>query len=115
MRARSIGVAFALLFATGCALSDASINRPTGLVGRWVQLRDDGSWGDTVAYLADGRLRGSRGVAIPDSADWSVVTFRGSDGLCAEPVTRTCEPFRLVGDTLVVGEVGKYRFFRRVP
>jgi hypothetical protein len=48
--------------------SQAPLETPTELVGSWVRLREDSTWGDTLTYLADGRVLGSVGHPVPPTA-----------------------------------------------
>jgi len=80
-----------------------ALQHPTMLAGRWVRLREDKTWGDTLGYQADGRVVGSAGHAVPESARW---------GVRAGPPEQTCfgdareggmcRTFELRGDTLLV-------------
>jgi hypothetical protein len=102
---------------TACALGDAKVVYPAELTGKWVHRRPDGTWGDTVAYLADGRMVGSQGHVVASAASWAVVRSRvAGEGLCiTEAAKPACNPFRLVGDTLVVGTIEHASYFHRAP
>ena len=80
---------------------EGEMTRPTELVGRWVRMREDRTWGDTLEYLADGHVAGSQGHAGPPSARWGVKAgpprqacfWDASEG-------GMCRTFELRGDTL---------------
>ena len=108
--------AFAFLTATAvaCLPRDLSVEHPAELTGRWSQLRPDGSWADTVEYLADGRVRVAA-APVDTSARWSVVRDSDYRAFCRIGfASRSCVPFRLEGDTLVVGEISSPTYYRRV-
>lgn len=83
----------------------APLTQPASLVGRWVRLRDDGTWGDTLDYRPDGRVLGSQGHEVPPSARWGVRPGPlGSQELCAADATVAyCQTFRFVADTMLLG------------
>ena len=95
---------------------DATVSRPTTFVGRWARLVSDTAWTDTVELFADGGARGWSGRTEPDGTRWDIVHSRvGGDGFCAGPPSRpNCQPYRLEGDTLVLGRLPKQTFLRRV-
>jgi hypothetical protein len=101
----------------GCLGLDAQVVHPAQFVGKWVRLRSDGTWGDTLEYLADGRVVGSVGHPVPLTDRWVVVRSKlAGEGFCAgAPTKPACQPFRLDGDTLLVlGRVADPTYFRRV-
>lgn len=115
-RSRWAGAAIAasITIVSACLPHDYAVLHPPALTGRWVQLRADGSWGDTFEYLADGRVRIAAAPVIDTALDWSVLRYRKSDALCRrDHATSSCQPFRLEGDTLVVGDVGRPTYYRR--
>lgn len=90
---------------------------PANLTGRWVRLKEDQSWGDTMEFAPDGKLHGSVGYPVPPSLTWEVkrdssgtaqyCAMQGSEGFC-----RT---YRLSGDTLeMIGGARGNTLFRRV-
>jgi len=110
-------VAAAALAVAACAMPDAHVVRPAELTGAWVRQRADGTWGDTLRYLADGRVLGSAGSPMPAAARWSVVRptskATGQAFCVLGTAARACQPFRLDGDTLIVGDIEHAAFFRR--
>jgi hypothetical protein len=106
----------AVLSLTGCVPLDARVVHPAELTGKWVRLRADGTWGDTLEYLADGRILGSAGRPVPATARWDVVRSRvAGEGLCTSdgPKKGRCQIYRLEGDTLVLGYIKRPAYFRR--
>ena len=87
------------------AAGAAALEHPAALVGRWVRLRNDGSWGDTLVYRPDGQVLGSTGHPVPPSARWG--TRAGplnSQEFCAgDAANAYCQTYRFAGDTLWVG------------
>ena len=67
-------MAVALLVAAGStACADAAQRdapHPEYLTGRWIRLRPDNSWGDTMTFSPDGTLLGSQGYPVPPSLRW---------------------------------------------
>ena len=98
-----------------CAGMEADLVHPAELAGKWVQLRSDGSWGDTVEYVADGRVVGSVGRPVSVTERWVVVRSKvAGEGLCVgDPMKPACQPFRLDGDTLTRGPFEHPTYFRR--
>jgi hypothetical protein len=108
----------AVLVITGqgqaCMRLDAKVSQPAAFVGRWARLVSDTLWSDTVELVADGRVRGWNGPAVSDSTHWTVVQSRFGDAFCVGPRRHpNCRPFRLEGDTLVLGRVPKQAYWRR--
>ena len=100
-------LAFAALLAAAC--SDAAgrapvTPHPAQLVGRWVRLREDSTWGDTMSFMPDGTLRGSVGYEVPPGLTWRVERDSITGGpprYCATQWGRGfCRPYRLTHDTL---------------
>ena len=92
---------------------------PRDLTGRWVRLRDDHTWGDTMEFRADGSLAGSTGYSIPKVLTWRIE--RAPNGGPARYCTKFgtvdgfCREYRLNGDTLeLLGGTHGSTFFRRV-
>lgn len=100
--------------ALGCAEGNEPakpLEHPHELVGRWVRLRADSTWGDTVELLADGSVRGSTGHPISPVGKWGVRAGPlGSRMMCtADEKQNYCQTFRLDGQTMVLdnGPYGK--------
>ncbi len=91
-----------------CLVLDGKVDQPHEFVGRWARLVADTVWSDTIELAADGRARGSLDHSMPDSTRWAVVHSRFGEGFCLGPRgKRNCQPFRLEGDTLVLGTMPK--------
>jgi hypothetical protein len=121
-RLRMLRAGWALLAAAiiGCTPSEpgrTNYSQPQELIGRWIRLRENGTWGDTLVYLEDGRVLGSQGHPVPKSARWRVKDAGGaSPQFCAmDEREGYCQSFRVSADTLVLGG-GPYgvTVFRRV-
>lgn len=105
------------------AVAACSVHRdpahPRDLTGRWVRLREDGTWGDTMDFRSDGSLAGSAGYRVPKVLSWRVqpAAAGAPPQYCASfaNVPAFCRAFRLRGDTLELldGSHGP-TFFRRV-
>ena len=109
----SVRIVLCLMFA-GCFRDHVTMLRPAELTGRWVRLQQDGTWSDTISYLADGRVLGSTGHPIAESVRWTVVhSARFGEEFCETNLRARCHPFRLEGDTLVVGPISDATYFRR--
>lgn len=108
----------AALALAGCADSaQHDPAHPDNLAGRWLRLRPDGTWGDTMEFRPDGGLVGSQGYPVPPSLHWEVKA--GPDGAlqycAAQGSNGFCRNFRLVGDTLeMLGGPQGNTTFRRV-
>jgi hypothetical protein len=92
------------------------MTQPSEFVGRWVRLREDSTWGDTLQYLADGRVLGSSGHPVPPSARWGVrARLAGSREFCAaDNKEGYCQTFRLVDSVMVLdGGPSGPTYFRR--
>lgn len=95
-----------------------TLDHPSQLVGRWVRLREDSTWGDTLVYLADGRVLGSTGHAVPPSARWGIKA--GAGGIrqfcAADAKEGYCQTFQLQDSALILdgGPAGP-TIFRRAP
>ena len=124
MTNRACLVAISLVWAVvaGAAACEKASGRPetyshpADLVGRWVRLREDSTWGDTLEYLADGRVHGSTGHAVPSSARWGVKGEGRLAQFCAGDSTAAyCQTYQLAGDQLQLagGPFGP-TYFRRV-
>lgn len=118
--ARSIGgfsVAglIAMCSLAGCIRDEATLVQPAELSGRWVRLQQDGTWGDTLTYLADGQMVGSTSHAVAAGARWSVLrSRRAGEAFCTmDSTVRTCQPFRIEGDTLVLWRLANPTYLRR--
>src|SRR4051812_30180768 len=77
--------------------SDGTSNE---FVGQWVRLREDSTWGDTLNYLQNGRVLGSTGHDVPQSAQWGVRDGpSGTREFCAADEREGyCETFRFEGE-----------------
>lgn len=108
----------ALVILPNCGESRSATPRhPAELVGTWVRLLPDSTWGDTLSYLADGRVVGSTGHRVPLSARWEVKDGpAGTQKFCASDESSTyCQTMRLEGPLLVLGGGPSRRtMFRRV-
>jgi len=97
-----------------CLTAKAKVSQPRELVGRWARLGADTAWSDTIELLADGRVSGSARPSVTDSTRWSVVQSRFGLAFCAGARSQSrCQPFRLEGDTLVLGRVPTQSYLRR--
>ena len=115
---RKLSACAMLIAATACADSSRGDGaHPADLTGRWLRLRQDGSWGDTMQFNPDGTLGGSTGYPVPLTLRWEVkrdahgaaqyCAMQGNDGFCRD--------FRLRGDTLeMFGGPQGNTTFRRV-
>jgi hypothetical protein len=96
-----------------CIPLDAKVSRPPEFAGRWARLVSDTSWSDTIELVPDGRVRGWK-AATSDSSHWAVVQSHYGDALCIglrrQP---NCQPYRLEGDTMVLGRTPKQSYWRR--
>ena len=111
--------AAALLVAGAAACADASGDsaHPAELVGRWVRLRPDRTWGDTMEFRPDGTLLGSAGYPVPPTLHWQVK--KNADGVrqycAAQGENGFCRDYHVSGDTLeMVGGPQGNTTFRRV-
>jgi hypothetical protein len=100
--------------------SDSSTvsSTPESLTGRWVREHADGSWGDTLQLFGDGSVGGSSTNPVPQNARWWVRRSAiGVPLLCmSDAQARSCESYRLAGDTLISGGgPGGPTKYRRVP
>lgn len=117
---RSCVAAFALgssLLLAACADSaQRDPAHPDYLAGRWLRLRSDNTWGDTMTFSPDGTLLGSQGYAVPPSLHWDVKPdAKGKPQYCAaQGPDAFCRGFRIAGDTLVLlgGPQGNTTFLR---
>ena len=106
-----------IVLITACTRSADNSPHPANLLGRWVRLREDQSWGDTMEFKSDGSLGGSTGYKIPPTLRWEIK--RDANGKAQYCATQTdmgfCRDYRLSGDTLEMlgGPRGK-TIFRRV-
>jgi len=113
--ARTLGT---LLLLAGCADSaPRDPAHPDYLSGRWLRLRPDNSWGDTMTFSPDGTLLGSTGYPVPPSLRWEVKPdASGALQYCAaQGPNGFCRRFTMSGDTLhMVGGPQGSTTFRRV-
>lgn len=108
------------LAACGDAGGRAPDPRPEALVGRWVRLRADSTWGDTMTFRADGALLGSTGYVVPTGLRWRVnPDTLGGPHFCARASADYgfCRPYELRDGSLVLlgGGPNGPTHFRRVP
>lgn len=74
---------------------------PPAFVGRWVRLREDRTWGDTLELRRDGSVAGSQGHAVPPGSSWSIREGAVSQFCARDPREGGyCQTFQLQGDTL---------------
>jgi hypothetical protein len=109
----------ALLLAGAVACTDAAGDsaHPPELVGRWVRLRPDRSWGDTMEFRPDGSLLGSAGYPVPPTLRWQVKpNAEGVKQYCAaQGENGFCRDYHITGDTLeMLGGPQGNTTFRRV-
>jgi hypothetical protein len=114
---QKIAALVAILLLTGCADSAQDKSpHPKNLVGQWVRLRLDQTWGDTMQFMPDGALRGSAGYPTPPNLTWEVRHYEtGKSQYCAlQASVGFCRDFRLAGDTLYMfgGPQGNTTFRR---
>ena len=118
MRARiTIAALLATIIAGGCAdAAQRDPAHPDYLTGRWLRLRPDNSWGDTMTFRPDGTLLGSAGYPVPPSLRWEVK--RDANGVlqycAAQGPNGFCRAFHITGDTLqmIGGPQGNTTFLR---
>jgi hypothetical protein len=107
-----------ILVIAGCADSaQGDAAHPANLTGRWLRLREDGTWGDTMQFKPDGSLAGSTGYPIPPTLRWEVKRdAKGTAQYCAaQGNDGFCRDYRISGDTLVmIGGSHGSTTFRRV-
>jgi len=117
MNRRCARIVAALLItgqAQACMRLDAKVSQPGEFAGRWARLVSDTLWTDTVELVADGRVQGWNGVAVLDNTHWAIVHSRFGDAFCFGSRRQpNCRPFRLEGDTLVLGRMPKQSYWRR--
>ena len=108
----------ALIAVAACAdASQRDPAHPGELAGRWLRLRADGSWGDTMTFSPDGTLLGSQGYPVPPSLQWKVKPdANGVPQYCvAQEGNGFCRSFTISGDTLqLLGGPQGTTTFRRV-
>jgi hypothetical protein len=106
-----------LLVAAACADSARDSAHPAELVGRWVRLRPDRSWGDTMEFRPDGSLLGSAGYPVPPTLRWEVKRSAGGvrQYCAAQGENGFCRDYHISGDTLeMLGGPQGNTTFRRV-
>jgi hypothetical protein len=112
--------AFWIVVLSVCACSVSSNHyvesRPQELVGQYVLSHADGTWGDTATWKADGTLLGSTNHEFPSDARWVVRTRADNTQLlCVSGGNQAnCQPFTVVGDTLIWGRGANADRFRRI-
>ena len=113
--ALALGIATAFAACADSARHDPS--HPDYLTGRWLRLRPDNSWGDTMTFSPDGALIGSEGYPVPPSLRWEVKKdAHGTLQYCAaQGPNGFCRDFSISGDTLrMLGGPQGNTTFRRV-
>lgn len=125
MRVSALATIRARLFAVVVLISACSsgstrqppMEHPVDLVGRWVRLREDSTWGDTLEYLADGRVLGSTGHPVPTNAGWGVRAdpLNSREFCAADEREGSCQTYRFQDSIMVLdgGPAGP-SYFRRV-
>ena len=93
-------------------------SHPQQFIGSWVFGHSDGTWGDTITWNADGSMRGSIGHPIPGDARWGVrARDDGTQTICVSGGNQSnCQPFSVVGDTLLWGvgsDMDRFRIVSR--
>jgi len=114
--ARFYGIALVSgMLAVACRPLDATVSQPAELAGRWARLSSDQTWGDTLVLAPNGAVLTASRDSDADSLRWSVISSRVAGiALCLGPArTPRCEPYRLEGDTLIVGLLPTPTFYRR--
>jgi len=103
------------MLAVACRPFDATVSQPSELTGRWARLSPNQTWSDTVVLAPNGAVFGASPASDTDDLRWSVVRSRvAGRALCLGPARAPhCQPYRLEGDTLVVGRLPTPTFFRR--
>ena len=119
MRLRSASFALGTLVLLAACSDSAQRDpaHPDYLAGRWVRLRPDNSWGDTMTFSPDGTLLGSQGYPVPPSLRWEVKKdANGTPQYCAaQGPNGFCRDFSISGDTLrMIGGPQGNTTFRRV-
>jgi hypothetical protein len=109
----------ALVLVAGACSGAASRDpaHPTEFAGRWLRLRQDQTWGDTMEFVADGSIKGSATYPVPPTLHWEVKRDAGgTPQYCALQGTMGfCRNFRFSGDTLqLLGGAQGTTTFRRV-
>ena len=115
MRYTAFVIALAVIACSGSAQSNPA--HPETFVGRWVRLREDKTWGDTMEFMPDGSMRGSTGYPIPPTLQWEVKRdASGTPQYCAMQANiGFCRNYRFSGDTLeMFGGPRGNTIFRRV-
>ena len=115
--------ALAALAACADSVDEWATPHPSAFVGRWVRLREDGTWGDTMEFRPDGSVRGSTGYNVPPALQWEVTRDSSTAAGAAEPrfcarvgqMGGFCRPFRVQADEFeLIGGPGGNTRFRRV-
>ena len=109
------------ILATACTTSADSYveSRPSELVGTWLLLRPDSTWGDTTTWNAAGVITGSTNHPIPPDGQWVVRDYQqGRRVLCTRGGGESnCQPYTLntlIGNTLIWGTGKNEDHFRKV-
>jgi hypothetical protein len=110
-------VAAATVAACGIGSRRADPAHPSELTGRWVRLRPDSTWGDTMEFRSDGTMGGSVGYPVPPGLRWVVKPNEpGGPQFCASVGSDGfCRPYHLRNDELeMIGGPQVRTLFRRV-
>jgi hypothetical protein len=115
LRRTSLAFVAAVAACRGAA-DRAPVAHPTALTGRWVRLKEDGTWGDTMDFLPDGTVRGSADHPVPTSLRWTVERDSTGEQFCARDESGGfCRPYHLKdGQLELIGGPSGHTVFRRV-
>jgi hypothetical protein len=117
MMSRVIVLAVVLICAACRPDAPSRGDHPATLVGTWERQHADGTWGDALEFLPDGKVAGTASHPVPSSAYWSVHhDTPGGETLCVgDDRNASCRPFSLTNETLTLrGGPSPPTTFRRV-
>ncbi len=113
-----LAILTAMLAATACADSGRETSpHPANLTGRWVRLKQDHTWGDTMEFMPDGAIHGSATYPVPSNLRWEIRydSVAGPQYCALQIDAGFCRPYHLQGDTLrMIGGPQGDTQFRRV-